>query len=94
MLTPVRRLQLALILALAILLPAEAALHSHSLTADSSTAKPGVCAVCAFGADGITTTAPLPVPHLFVAWLFVVTAIAAVAPGSARLLPSRGPPLA
>jgi hypothetical protein len=51
----VRRLQLALILTPAVLIPAQHILHHHSLIPEAGGIRPPVCGVCAFGADGTTT---------------------------------------
>jgi hypothetical protein len=85
-----RRLKLAIVVALAVLLVGQAVLHHHSLIPEGSSAAP-VCPVCAFGADKASRVSPIVAPQTAV-WNQVAYVPLRVAAGVTFTLPSRGPP--
>jgi hypothetical protein len=90
----VRRFQLALILALAVLVPGQLLLHNHPLIPEGGGVRPPVCGVCAFGADTATAGAPVLFLHLAVSWLLVSAVQAIASTDATSLVPSRAPPRA
>ena len=86
------RLRVAAIVVFAVLLAAQLTLHNHSLIPEGGGTPPLVCAVCAFGADGITVVTPL----FAAAFVFLGLVAARIQPVIASAVPiataGRAPP--
>ena len=87
------RLRVAAIVVFAVLLAAQLTLHNHSLSPENGGAPPLACAVCAFGADGITFVTPLVAAAFVVLGLVAVRTHAVVASAVLITTAGRAPPL-